>query len=168
MGLYGFSYCVDDMIERYVNADKVYAYDNIVRGIINGVELEMHYLAIHNFDVFGHAFYYKGKNSKSAVKEALNDVPAPRFLLGSKLSLDRLWFEATFLHSFKKFDPGPAELANDAYDVLDIKGGYYFSSRLFLYVKAANILNRTYYANADPDIPLSKGFNLSAGIHLYF
>ena len=168
LGLYGFAYRIDDMIERYVNAQKVYAYDNIVRGTINGVELEMHYLPVNHLDLFGHAFYYKGKNSKSTVKEALNDVPAPRFLLGSKLTFDRLWFEVTYLHSFKKSDPGPAELANKAYDLMDIKGGYYFSSRLFLYVKAANIFNQNYYANADPDIPLSKGFNFSAGFHFYF
>ena len=73
-----------------------------------------------------------------------------------------------YLHSFKKTEPGPAEVENGAYNVLDIKSGYYFSGGLMIYLKLANLFNERYYPNPDPDIPLAKGFGVSAGVHFNF
>ena len=64
--------------------------------------------------------------------------------------------------------PGPAEVAVAAYPVLDLKAGCYFSNRFFLFVKIANVFNRAYYANGDPDIPLAKGIDLALGLNLNF
>jgi len=57
---------------------------------------------------------------------------------------------------------------NDAYNVLNLKGGYYLSQQFFIYVKVSNLLNEVYYSNPDPDIPEAKGLNFSTGIHFYF
>jgi len=35
-------------------------------------------------------------------------------------------------------------------------------------MKLSNILNKTYYPNADPDIPLARGFEASGGIYINF
>ena len=64
--------------------------------------------------------------------------------------------------------PGPAEIAVPAYAVHDLKAGYYFSNRLFLFLKIANLFDRDYFANADPDIPPAKGLDLSLGLNLNF
>ncbi len=53
-----------------------------------------------------------------------------------------------------------------AYGVTDLKAGCYFSNRLTLFAKIANLFNRAYYANADPDIPLARGVDLSVGLNL--
>lgn len=167
MGVYFFAYYIDRMIERYKNDQNIYNYDNINRGNIYGGELEVQYRPIQNVSLFGHYFYYSGRSDDEA-DTPLNDIPAPRLLFGGKVYIDRLWFEVNFLHSFAKTDPGPAEVENQPYNLLDLKGGYYISSTFYFYLKLANILNETYFPNADPDIPLGKGFNLSAGVHLYF
>jgi outer membrane receptor protein involved in Fe transport len=166
MGLYFFAYFIDRMIERFKDESNVYMYDNIDQGNIYGGELEVQYRPVNNVTLFGHYFNYHGRNS--GTKDPLNDVPAPRLLFGAKVYIDRLWFEINYLHSFTKSDPGPAEVENSTYDLLDLKGGYYISSTFYFYLKFANILNESYFPNADPDIPLGKGFSLSAGVHVYF
>jgi outer membrane cobalamin receptor len=166
LGFYLFAYHIDHMIERYRNEENIYTYDNINRGRILGGEVEVWYSPATAIDFFGHYFYYHGRSDTN--DGAMNDVPAPRLMLGGKIFRDRLWLEASFIHSFKKTDPGPAEVENNPYNVLTIKGGYYFTSTFYIYLKLANILNESYYPNPDPDIPYAQGFNVSAGIHLYF
>jgi outer membrane receptor protein involved in Fe transport len=166
IGLYVFSTHVDNLIELYRGANDIYYYDNIMKGKIQGGELEVQYSPIKNLNLFGHYFYYKGKSN--ANDAPLNDVPAPRIFVGGKVIFGSFWFEGDYLHSFKKSNPGPAEVANAAYDVVNLKGGYYLSSSLFVYLKVANLFNETYFANTDPDIPEAKGIDFSAGIHFYF
>jgi outer membrane receptor protein involved in Fe transport len=168
MGLYFFTYQIDDMIERYKDENSIYTYDNVSRGNLFGGEIEARFKPTMNTDLFGHFFYYSGKTGGSGQNDPLNDVPAPRLVLGSKCYIDQLWMEVNFLYSFKKTRPGPAEIVNASYTLVDFKGGYYFSSTFYFYVKLANLLNSEYYANPDPDIPLAKGFNISAGLHFYF
>jgi len=167
IGFYLFSYWVNHLIERYRNEEDITTYDNIHRGRIFGGEIEAQYHPIKSITLFGHYFYYRGR---SAIGEdvPLNDVPAPRLYVGGKVFFNRLWFEGNFLHSFRKGDPGPAEVENDSYSVLNLKGGYYLSSELFIYVKVSNLLNEVYYSNPDPDIPEAKGLSFSTGIHFYF
>lgn len=166
LGIYLFSYNVDDMIERYREANDFYTYDNINRGRLYGGELEVSFKPVRVLDFFGHFIYYSGRNPSN--KDPLNDIPAPRLLLGGKAFLDRLWLEFNFLHSFEKSDPGPAEVFNDAYTVVNLKGGYYITSSLYFYIKMGNILNQSYYANPDPDIPFDKGVNIATGLHFNF
>ncbi|HLP62830.1 MAG TPA: TonB-dependent receptor [Candidatus Deferrimicrobium sp.] len=166
VGLYFFSTHVNNLIELYKGPNDIYTYENVMKGKIQGGELEVQYTPVKNLNLFGHYFYYKGKSN--ANDAPLNDVPAPRIFLGGKIYFGRLWFEGDYLYSFKKTDPGPAEVANAAYSLVNLKGGYYLSSSLFIYLKIANLLNETYFANPDPDIPEAKGIDFSAGIHFYF
>ncbi|MCP5105564.1 MAG: TonB-dependent receptor [bacterium] len=169
VGFYLFTYRVNNLIERYKNDNSIYNYDNIHQGRIYGGEIEVQYSPVKNVDVFGHYFYYRARSDVG--DDSLNDIPAPRLFVGGKVYFDRthrVWAEFNYLHSFKKSDPGPAEIANGAYNVLNLKGGYYLSSSLFLYFKVANLLNESYYANPDPDIPEAQGINFSTGIHFYF
>jgi len=168
LGFYLFANFIDHMIERYKNPDNIYTYDNIDRGKIYGGEIEARFAPTDDIDLFGHYFYYIGKSDET--DDSLNDLPAPRFLLGGKVDLvnKRLWVEINYLHSFKKTNPGPAEVENGVYNVLDIKSGYYFTGGFMVYLKIANLFNERYYPNPDPDIPLAKGFGISAGIHFNF
>ena len=43
LGIYLFSYRIDDMIERYKNEENIYTYDNITRGNLRGGEVEFQY-----------------------------------------------------------------------------------------------------------------------------
>ena len=168
VGIYLFTNHIQRMIERYREIDDIYTYDNISQGRTLGGELELRYKPITGLDLFGHYFYYRGKNTDSDNDDPLNDIPAPRLMLGGKYFFNQLWVELNWLYSFKKNDPGPAEVANESYNLIDIKSGYYFSSTFYFYVKLANLLNRAYFPNNDPDIPAAKGINVSAGVHYHF
>lgn len=166
LGLYLFHNDIGDMIERYMLPNGFYTYDNILSGKIWGGEIEVQVFPIKNLEVFGHYFYYRGRSD--ADNAPLNDLPAPSLFLGSKLFVEQFWGEINYTRVTDKEDPGPAEVENSAYNLLDFKTGYYFSANLSVYLKASNILNETYYANADPDIPQARGFEVSAGINFYF
>ncbi len=166
LGMYFFTYRVNNMIERYRNPQNIYTYDNLYRGRLYGGEMEVRYFPVPKLELFGHYFYYKGESRTDGMP--LNDVPAPRLFLGGKIVMDRVRVSLDYLHSFKKEDPGPAETENDAYDLLNIKGGWYASGSLFFYFKVSNVFNSRYYANPDPDIPLSKGLDVSGGVQVYF
>ena len=166
LGVYLFSYRIDDLIERYKNEEDIYTYDNITMGNIRGVEVEFQYFPVDNLEVFGHYFYYHGRDTEQ--DEPLNDIPSPKLLIGCKLLKDRFWAEINYLHSYEKSDPGPAEIENSAYRVVSLKTGYYFSTRFNLNLKVSNFFNALYYPNADPDIPPARGIDISLGIHYYF
>ena len=150
--------------DRYVGIEEKHR--NSVIGRITGGEIEFQFFPQKNIELFGHFFYYKGKNTESDIP--LNDISSPKLLLGGKIFFNRLWTEINFIHSFYKGNPGPAEIENLSYNLLNLKGGYYFTSKTFLYLKLSNLFNETYYSNPDPDIPESRSRSLSAGIQCYF
>ncbi|MFC2155244.1 TonB-dependent receptor [Acidobacteriota bacterium] len=166
VGFYFFSYRIDDMIERYRLADGNYTHDNIAAGKIHGGELEFQFFPLKNLEVFGNYFHYKGMSKEEDV--SLNDIFFVRFLLGGKLLVEKFWCELNYIYFFKKSELGLVEILNEVYNLLDLKTGYYFSSNFFLYLKASNLLNETYFANLDPDIPEAKKIDISAGINFYF
>ena len=166
LGAYVFSYRIDDMIERYKDENGIYSYDNISWGHVYGGEIECQVFPVKNLELFGHFYYYHGRDGETG--EPINDVPSPKLLLGGKILLDRFWAEVNFLRSLAKNDPGPAEVKNQAYSVVDFKTGYYFSTHFYLNLKVSNLLNELYYPNPDPDIPYARGVDVSIGIHYYF
>lgn len=166
LGIYCFYNNIDDMIERYRSNDGTYTYDNIESGRITGGETEFQWFPSGNLELFGHFNYYKGRSDETG--DPLNDIPSAKLFLGGKINLGKSWFEINYLHSFNKSDPGPSEIENNKYNLITLKGGHYFSSKLFSYLKVANLLNEKYYANPDPDIPESNGIALSAGLNYFF
>ncbi len=165
LGIYCFHNAIEDMIERYRSNDGTYTYNNIDSGRIKGVESEFQWFPSRNLELFGHFNYYKGKSDKTG--DPLNDIPSPKLFLGGKINLGKSWFEINYLHSFEKTDPGPSEIENNKYDLITLKGGHYFSSKLFSYLKVSNLLNEIYFPNPDPDIPASNGIALSAGFNFF-
>lgn len=164
VGAYVFLYSIRGMIEKFPLGGAAYTYANIERGRIGGLELEFQYYPLKKLEIFGNGYWYRG--SSGAGNGALNDVPSARLFLGSKLWLGRLWGEVNWLAAAALRRPGPAEVAVSAYDVCDFKAGCYFSNRIMLFAKIANLFNRAYYANGDPDIPLARGIDLAVGVNL--
>jgi len=159
-----FRYDIKDLIERFKNDEGIYTYDNIYSAYINGFELEFQGFLLNNLEVFGYYNYYIGRDSES--KDYINDIPAPRLFLGVKLFINQFWFEINSLYSFEKDNPGPAEIENNDFLLINLKTGYYFSSKLFLYLRITNLFNTFYYPSADPDIPPAMGLSFSLGLNI--
>ncbi len=166
LGVYGFAYSIEDLIERFRDETGIYTYDNVANGRITGIEGELQYFPSNGLELFGNVSLFSGKATGSS--NPLNDIPAARIYLGCKVFSGKFWAEVNYLHSFAKKDPGPAEILNQEYDLLNLKGGYYFSANLFLFCRVSNVSNSLYYANPDPDIPEAPGTQISTGVHFYF
>jgi len=164
-GFYFFCNAIENMIERYRGNDGNYSYANIQSGIISGGETEFQWFPLRNLELFGHFSYYRGKNKKTGFP--LNDIPSHKLFLGGKINLGKSWLEANFLYSFNKSDQGPAEMENKQYSFITLKGGHYFSSKFFMFLKISNLSNELYYPNPDPNIPESKRINVSIGFNFF-
>ncbi len=166
LGLYLFHNEIKDMIERYKSENGTYTYNNINSGRISGAETEFQWFPCPNLELFGHFNYYYGRSVDT--EDPLNDIPSPKLFLGSKLNLGKSWVELNLLHSFMKTDPGPSEIENSSHNLITIKGGHYFSSKFFTFIKISNLLNKSFFPNPDPDIPENDGINITAGMNFFF
>jgi outer membrane receptor protein involved in Fe transport len=166
LGFYGFRNRLNQMIERYRDEHKIYRYDNLDQAGIYGTEFEFQWFMRHNLELFGHFSYYIGKSTVS--ENPVNDIPAARLFNGIKYIYNKAWIELNSIYNFKKTAVGPAEIPGTDYWLLNIKGGYYLSSKIHLNLKISNLLNKHYYENLDPDIPYAPGIGISSGMHIYF
>ncbi|MBN2347073.1 MAG: TonB-dependent receptor [Candidatus Aminicenantes bacterium] len=165
-GAYLFQYDIRDMIEKFPLGENAYTYENIERGRIRGLEAEFQFRPLEKIELFGSGLWYRGRSTAGG--GALNDVPSAKLFLGAKSWLGRFWGEVTWMAQAAVTRPGPAEAVIPAVFLTDLKAGCYFSNHLFLFLKVANLFDRAYYANADPDIPQARGRDLSLGLSLNF
>ncbi|MDH4197259.1 MAG: TonB-dependent receptor, partial [Candidatus Aminicenantes bacterium] len=166
LGLYAFRYEIDDMIERYKISSTVYTYGNINRGRIEGLEFEFEAFPVSGWKLFGNLMSLRGKDPASGVP--LNDVPPFRAVLGSRFWLGRLSFEATGIFQAKKDRPGPAEIAIDGCELVNLKAAYTLGSSLSFYFRVGNLFNETFLARPDSEAMEEPGRSASVGLAFSF
>jgi len=164
--VYGFVYSIDDMIERYLLAERIYTYGNIERGRIRGVEFEVEYFPVQGWKLFANVSALNGKSR--ATNLALNDIPPLRAALGSKVWTGRLSAEVETVLQGKKSDPGPAEIAIPGFGVFRIQAVYRLDAALSVYAVVSNLTDRTYLARPDPEAMEEPGRSLSLGLSFQF
>ena len=121
-GIYGFLYSIDDLIDRYLVADKVYAYLNAEDVRIKGLEFEFEYFPVSGLKIFGNGALMDGKSRITG--DPVNDIPPFRVLLGGRYQWRRLSFEISGLHQAEMVHPGAAEIAIPAYTYFQARIGY--------------------------------------------
>jgi len=166
IGLYAFSYQINDIIEKFDLTEDISQYRNLDNGNIEGLEAEFQFLPTDNLEISGNYYIYKGKSENS--EYYLNDIPPTHLFLKVKYWYKRFFSELNFIHASDKDNPGPAEMQTDSFNVLNLKLGYYYSKKLFIFSKISNLTNELYYPNPDPKIPPAPCINASLGIHYIF
>jgi len=166
MGIYGFYYNIDDMIERYRPAETIYTYGNIIRGNISGYELELEYYPFQGWKIFGHYFSFRGRSQKT--ENPLNDVPAPQLFLGTRLWIKKFTAEINALFKTEKKNPGPAEIEIPSYEVVNIQLSYFIDSSFRFYLHLSNLFDKTYLARPDPDSIEEPARNFILGLSFSF
>jgi outer membrane receptor protein involved in Fe transport len=146
--VYGFRYEIEGLIDRYIVGPSLYAYQNVDRARLFGLELEAEYYPIPGWKVFGNFATLKGESAVTGT--AVNDVPPMRLVLGSRVWVRRLSLEATGIFQSRKDNPGPAEIAIPASRLVNLRTSYAFRA-VTVYVQANNLLNETYLARPDPE-----------------
>jgi len=166
VGLYGFSYEIKDMIERYLVAERTYTYANIEKGRIQGLELEWEYFPWSGFSLFGNLAVLDGKSLKTDAP--LNDIPPQRLYLGGRGWIGRLSLGVEGIWHGKKSDPGPAEIEIPSAWEVGFEASYLFRPGLQLYFLASNVFNESYLARPDPESVEEPGRNFLFGLSYAF
>jgi outer membrane receptor protein involved in Fe transport len=166
LGLYGFSYTIEDMIERYRIDEKLYTYGNIEKGRIQGLELEWEFFLGAGFSLFGNATAIEGQSLNAGVP--LNDIPPRRLLLGGRAWLGRLSLEVNGTWQQEKNDPGPAEIAIPSVHWVNFKSSYFLAPSTHFYFVLSNLLGANYLARPDPESMPAPGRNFHFGISYSF
>jgi len=166
LGLYSFYYEIDDLIERFRTSEGIYTYGNVDEGRIYGIEVEMEYYPRPGWKIFGNFFAFEGTSLKT--KDPLNDVPPSRLYLGTRFWIKRFSAEVNAAYNFKKADPGPAEIKNPSYEIVNLKFNYTVASSLRVHLFLSNLFNKTYLARPDPDSIEEPGRNIVIGLNVSF
>jgi outer membrane receptor protein involved in Fe transport len=162
LGLFGFIYRIDNLVERYKIGNQLYTYGNVEQGKIKGLELEWEYFPFSRFSVFGNYYLYDGQSQVSG--NPLNDIPPQRLVIGGKVWFNRFNIEVNGLIQAKKGNPGPAEIAIPGYGVVNFKASYILNQSLRLYARINNLFNKFYLARPDPDSREEPRRNLVLGL----
>ncbi|MCR4396257.1 MAG: TonB-dependent receptor, partial [Candidatus Saccharicenans sp.] len=162
LGFYGFSYRIDNLVERYLIGTDLYTYGNVEQGRIKGLELEWEYFPVPRLSVFGNGFLYDGKSRVSA--GPLNDIPPRRLILGSRVWFGRLHLEVNGYFQASQDNPGPSEIAIPGYSLLNLKAVYNVNRWFRLYFRINNLLDQEYLARPDPDSRPEPGRNFLFGL----
>ncbi len=166
LGLYGFTYTIEDMIERFRIEEKVYTYANIEKGRVRGLELEWEFFPWAGFSLFGNAAAIEGQSQNTGL--ALNDIPSVRLSLGGRVWLGRWSLEVNGTWQEKKDNPGPAEIAIPSAHWVNLKSSYFLSPSVHFYFGLSNLLGSDYLARPDPESMPEPGRNFRFGIACSF
>ncbi|MGB7294952.1 MAG: TonB-dependent receptor [Candidatus Aminicenantales bacterium] len=166
LGLYGFSYTIKDMVERYRIEEKLYTYGNIEKGRVQGLELEGEFFPWTGFNLFGNLAVMEGQSLNAGVP--LNDVPPVCLHLGGRAWIGRWSIEINGTWQAKKDHPGPAEIAIPSAHWVDFKSSYYLAPSIHLYFMLSNVLDAEFQARPDPDSMPEPGRNCHFGISYSF
>jgi outer membrane receptor protein involved in Fe transport len=164
-GLYGFSYEIRDMIERYRIDPATRTYGNIEKGRIQGLEFEADFSLLPGWKVFGNVVTIRGRSVLSG--DPLNDIPPFNIHAGTRVWLGRFSAEANGTFRFRKDTPGPDEIEIPGSQIVNLRAGYGWSS-FEVFVTLANALNETYLARPDGDAMEEPGRNFKIGLSYSF
>ncbi len=166
IGLYGFTYEIKDMIERYQVAERTYTYANIEKGRIRGLELEWEYFPWPGFSLFGNLALLEGKSLKTGAP--LNDIPPQRLHLGGRGWVGQLSLEVEGTWQREKADPGPAEIAIPSTQYFDFAVSYLIGPAWQLNFLVSNVFNESYLARPDPESVREPGRSFLFGVTYSF
>lgn len=166
LGIYGFVYNIDNLIERYLIGSQLYTYGNVEQGKIKGVELEAEYFPWSRLSFFGNYFFYDGQSKVTS--GPLNDIPSPRLFLGGRVWLSRLTLEISLLYQAKKDEPGPAEIAIPGYSLLNLRASYRLNRSVKINLRVNNLFDKWYLARPDPDSREEPGRNFLLGLNFSY
>lgn len=118
VGVYGFYYKINDMVERYKVSSSIYTYGNIESGVIKGLEGEIEFYPMQGLKVYASIMNYLGKSE--ATGDYLNDIPPFRAISGVKLFKGGYWIELEGIYQHRHTHIGPAEIKIPSYIVLNL------------------------------------------------
>jgi outer membrane receptor protein involved in Fe transport len=158
---YAYAYRIEDLIERYPEADPAdptvtnFFYRNRGRADLHGLEIEAEHPIGATFRVRGAASWAEGEIADDGSPAA--DVPPVSFVATVEQDLDRFWWRARGRVQLRKDDPGSVEVVTPGYATFDAAVGCRFAKGIEARLGVDNLLDKSYPATADPTAVAAPG-----------
>lgn len=155
VGLYGYLYRIDDLIERYKSGAN-YFFRNRGEAEMKGVELETVVDLGKSLLV-----QFALQTARGKVREdgsAVDGVPVEGAVLTLRRDPSQRWWWLARVAAYRKDDrPGPTERVVPGYAVVDAGFGYRLSEMLEVQLLGRNLTDRAYFNSADEGTVLAPG-----------
>ena len=161
IALYGYRYDIDDLIERFRAGDDFH-FRNRGSATLEGIEAEVQARLGDRWSIEGGAAWARG----SADGNPIDDQPAPNLFVGGRYA--ESWgyvFARLALHD-EKDDPGPTEVAREAFALVDLGGGWRISPLLELRAVTRNLFDERYFGSPDEATDRSPGRSIQLSLSL--
>jgi iron complex outermembrane receptor protein len=159
---FGYLYQIQDLIERYRNADE-FLFRNRAEAEIRGAELEGRVALAAELWLELGAHLVRGEVRED--RSFTDDVPAPGVFVVLRSDPSRRWWWMVRAAAFDRHDrPGPNEQEVPGYGVLDGAVGWRVAEGLELQLLARNLLDHSHLASADEDAVLAPGRSLQLAL----
>jgi outer membrane receptor protein involved in Fe transport len=158
IGLYAYSYRIDDLIQRFRVGDNFF-FRNQGEAEISGLELEGSLVIGPSLELQVGAQVLRGETVEDGAPT--DGVPPPGVFAVLRGEPSKKWWWMARGAVYTSDDrPGPTEQDVPGYAVLDAGAGFSVSEWLEISLLARNLLNRSYLASSDEDAVLAPGRSL--------
>jgi hemoglobin/transferrin/lactoferrin receptor protein len=158
VGLSGYLYRIEDLIERYRSGDN-YLFRNRGEAEITGVEAEVDFKLASRLVV-----RVLGSLSQGEILDdgtwATDILPPTAQLIVDHEPIDKFFWRARFLVMARDNKPGAAEVPVAGYGRLDLSTGYRYSDLLSLTVALRNVFDKAYADSPDENNVVAPGRSL--------
>ncbi|HXV75823.1 MAG TPA: TonB-dependent receptor [Candidatus Polarisedimenticolaceae bacterium] len=167
--IYVYDYHIDDLIERFEDPSQpdFFFFRNRGRAEIRGVELELESELPRGVTLLLAGSVAEGEALDDGTP--LDDISPENLLVQARKVLgSRGWVQLRAAWVGELDEPGPNEVALDAYTVVDAAAGWRFDSGLELQLFVRNLLDETYLLTADDRSPLAPGTSAALSMQFTF
>jgi hemoglobin/transferrin/lactoferrin receptor protein len=167
LGVFYYAYRIDDLIERYSTQTDFFFFRNRGEGRIKGFEVETR-------TDFGQGFSLElgahiGRGELRDDGSNLDDISPDTFLALVRKEFGTRAFGQVRMALLAEDDrPGPSEVVAPGATVMDLAGGWRFTSNLELRGMVRNLLDDAYYASPDPRWVWAPGRSASVTLGVSF
>lgn len=145
VAFYGYHYVISDLVERFPNGAD-FNFRNRGEATIQGLELESQTRLGEHWSGDLGVSYSEGETDGGA---NLDEIAPLNGWVTARWSHPRGYAFARLTVVGEKDDPGPIETTRDAYELIDLGGGYHLNERLELRLIVRNAADETYFVSAD-------------------
>lgn len=161
VGLFGYLYQVEDLIERFRPANDFF-FRNRGEAEVRGVELEVQHPLPWNLAMEFAATWAEGEIKDD--NTPMDDIPTPGAFLTLRWAAEKGWAYSRLAAFQRDDEPGPTEDERPGYSTVDLGAGYYLLDSLELRVIGKNLLDRRYREAADETAALAMGRSFVVGV----
>ena len=159
LGAFVYQYSIDHLVERYQTETDFFFFRNRGEGRIRGFEIESQ--VDLGRGLTGELAAHIARGTLLDDETFLDDAPADHVSVQLRKALGRAFAQARMAIYADDNRPGPTEIVQAGYVVVDVSGGFALSRHVDLRAIARNLLDDEYLVSPDPRAVPAPGRSVS-------